>query len=68
MQECNEFLLDIGEVELSLIEWVGTGDPILLLHATGFHSRCWNQVVKHLPGRHIYAADLRFHGASGAHR
>jgi pimeloyl-ACP methyl ester carboxylesterase len=65
MQDCKEFLLDIGDVELSIIEWAGTGDPILLLHATGFHSRCWNQVVKHLPGRHIYAADLRFHGASG---
>lgn len=65
MQDCKEFLLDIGDVELSIIEWAGTGDPILLLHATGFHSRCWNQVVKHLPGRHIYAVDLRFHGASG---
>jgi pimeloyl-ACP methyl ester carboxylesterase len=65
MQDPKEFLLDIGEIELSIIEWAGTGDPILLLHATGFHSRCWNQVVKHLPGRHIYAADLRFHGASG---
>jgi len=50
---------------LSVIEWAGTGDPILLLHATGFHSRCWNEVVRCLPGRHIYAADLRFHGASG---
>ncbi len=66
MQDPKEFLLDIGEIELSIIEWAGTGDPILLLHATGFHSRCWNQVVKRLPGRHIYAVDLRFHGASGA--
>jgi pimeloyl-ACP methyl ester carboxylesterase len=65
MQDCKEFRLDIGDVELSIIEWAGTGDPILLLHATGFHSRCWNQVVRHLPGRHIYAVDLRFHGASG---
>ena len=66
MQDSREFRLDIGEVELSIVEWVGTGDPILLLHATGFHSRCWSQVVKRLPGRHIYAVDLRFHGASGA--
>lgn len=65
MQEPNEFSIDIGDVELAVVEWPGTGDPILLLHATGFHSRCWNQVVKHLPNRHIYAVDLRFHGGSG---
>jgi pimeloyl-ACP methyl ester carboxylesterase len=65
MQDCKEFRLEIGDTELSVIEWAGTGDPILLLHATGFHSRCWNEVVRCLPGRHIYAVDLRFHGASG---
>ncbi len=65
MQDPNEFRVDIGEVELSVVEWAGEGDPVLLLHATGFHSRCWNQVVKRLPGRHIYAVDLRFHGDSG---
>ena len=65
MQTAKQFYLDIGDIELCVIEWPGTGDPILLLHATGFHSRCWNQVVKHLPGRQVYAVDLRFHGASG---
>ena len=65
MQDSREFRVDIGDVELSVIEWAGSGDPILLLHATGFHSRCWNQVVKRLPERHIYAVDLRFHGSSG---
>ncbi len=66
MQDPREFRVDIGDVELSVAEWAGQSDPILLLHATGFHSRCWNQVVKRLPGRHIYAVDLRFHGGSGA--
>lgn len=65
MQEDREFRVDIGDIELSVVEWLGTGDPILLLHATGFHSRCWYEVVKNLPGRHIYAVDLRFHGRSG---
>tara|TARA_B110000503_G_scaffold27555_2_gene44041 strand:+ start:35619 stop:36479 length:861 start_codon:yes stop_codon:yes gene_type:complete len=67
MRESREFRLDIGDIELAGIEWPGGGDPILLLHATGFHSRCWTQVVQQLPGRHIYAVDLRFHGASGSH-
>jgi pimeloyl-ACP methyl ester carboxylesterase len=61
-----EFRLDVGDIELAGIEWPGQGDPILLLHATGFHSRCWNQVVRQLPGRHVYAMDLRFHGNSGS--
>jgi pimeloyl-ACP methyl ester carboxylesterase len=65
MQEPEDFRLDIGDIELSGSEWPGSGDPILLLHATGFHRRCWNEVVKLLPGRHIYAVDLRFHGDSG---
>jgi pimeloyl-ACP methyl ester carboxylesterase len=65
MQEPVESRIDIGEVELCVYEWPGDSDPILLLHATGFHSRCWNQVIKLLPGQHIYAVDLRFHGGSG---
>jgi pimeloyl-ACP methyl ester carboxylesterase len=65
MQDPREFRVDIGDVELSVAEWAGQSDPILLLHATGFHSRCWNQVVKRLPDCHVYAVDLRFHGSSG---
>lgn len=64
--EPGEFRLDIGEVELAGVEWPGTGDPVLLLHATGFHSRCWQQVVGQLPGQHILAVDLRFHGKSSS--
>ena len=71
MRETREYHLDIGEVELAVVEWPGEGHsatdtPVLLLHATGFHSRCWNQVVSRLPGRHIYAVDLRYHGNSGS--
>lgn len=61
-----QFRVPVGNIELAVYEWPGAGDPILLLHATGFHGRCWNEVVKLLPGRHIYAVDLRFHGRSDA--
>jgi pimeloyl-ACP methyl ester carboxylesterase len=64
MQDTREFRVQVGDDELFVVEWPGTSDPILLLHATGFHSRCWNQVVARLPGQHVYAVDLRFHGAS----
>jgi pimeloyl-ACP methyl ester carboxylesterase len=67
MREPKEFRVDLGGTELSVYEWAGTGDPVLLLHATGFHSRCWNEVVRRLPDRPIYAADLRFHGKSDEH-
>ena len=65
-RKAREFSVDIGDIELAVVEWPGDSDPVLLLHATGFHSRCWNQVVDRLPEQHIFAADLRFHGASGA--
>ena len=66
MIQTREYHLDIGDVELAVVEWPGEGDPALLLHATGFHSRCWKQVVKRLPNRHIFAVDLRYHGNSGS--
>ena len=65
MAASKEYKIDLGNDEFAIVEWPGNGDPILLLHATGFHSRCWREVIKYLPGRHIYAVDLRFHGGSG---
>ena len=50
---------------MQVTEWAGSGDPVMLLHATGFHSRCWDQVASRLPGVQLYAVDLRFHGGSG---
>lgn len=55
-----------GDVELAWFEWGRVGDPqILLLHAAGFHARCWDQVVAGLPtGYHVLALDMRGHGRS----
>lgn len=57
---------NLDSVELCYFEW---GDPagqdVLLVHATGFHGRCWDQVVAHLPeGLHIIAPETRGHGRS----
>ncbi len=59
----------VNGVELCCFEWPGAKEraqepTVLLVHATGFHARCWDQVVAHLPGRHIYAVDMRGHGRS----
>lgn len=47
-------------------EW-GASDapPVLLIHATGFHARCWDKVVDALPsGFRVIAVDVRGHGRS----
>ncbi|MBZ5590822.1 MAG: alpha/beta hydrolase [Acidobacteriia bacterium] len=37
---------------------------MLFLHATGFHARCWNQIVARIPERRCIAFDMRGHGLS----
>jgi pimeloyl-ACP methyl ester carboxylesterase len=51
------------------IAWFEWGDPdaqpVLMIHATGFHARCWDKVVDALPrGFRIVAPDTRGHGRS----
>lgn len=55
----------LSGVELAVWEWPGAGPEILFVHATGFHGRIWDQVIRHLPGRRALAVDLRGHGRSG---
>lgn len=51
-------------IELAYWEWPGAGPPLLFVHATGFHGRSWDQVIRHFPGRRVIAPDLRGHGRS----
>ena len=52
-------------VDLHWFEWgERKGQTVLLVHATGFHARCWDAVVRRLPGRHVFALDMPSHGAS----
>lgn len=64
MREVIESRHRVNGLELALFEWPGEGRPVFLAHATGFHARCWDQVVERLPGRHCYAVDMRGHGRS----
>lgn len=66
MTEPSENYFGEEDSRLCYFEW---GDPegpvILLLHATGFHARCWDKVVAELPRHHrIIAVDLLGHGRS----
>ncbi len=53
---------------LRVWEWPSEGDPertAVLVHATGFHARTWDAVVRLLPDNwRVYALDMRGHGAS----
>jgi pimeloyl-ACP methyl ester carboxylesterase len=52
--------------EVAAYDFGGTGPPLLLGHATGFHAHLWLPVVGALRSRlHCYAWDARGHGASG---
>jgi pimeloyl-ACP methyl ester carboxylesterase len=50
---------------IATYDFGGSGEPLLLAHATGFHAHAWLPVVAHLDHRfHCYAFDARAHGAS----
>ncbi|MEW4466524.1 alpha/beta hydrolase [Parasphingorhabdus sp. JC815] len=55
-----------GDTDLCYFEWGNPGDQtILMVHATGFHARCWDKTIAALPtGYHIVAVDQRGHGRS----
>lgn len=58
----------MGSVELHAVEWHlaqrGQGPSLLMVHATGFHCRVWDQVIRRLPQHHALALDQRSHGRS----
>ncbi|MDP6268116.1 MAG: alpha/beta hydrolase [Arenicellales bacterium] len=65
MTEPVEKQIKTNGVELTVFEWGDTElDTVLLVHATGFHARCWDQVVSNLGDYHVVAVDMRGHGRS----
>jgi pimeloyl-ACP methyl ester carboxylesterase len=58
-----KFVGDAGK-ELAVWEWPGEDPPFLLAHATGFHGRCWDRIIRMFPERHCLALDARGHGRS----
>jgi pimeloyl-ACP methyl ester carboxylesterase len=62
-----EHRLETPGGEICWFEWGTPSDrpSLLLLHATGFHARLWDQVVAALPpGIHVIAPDQLGHGRS----
>lgn len=45
-------------------DWPGEDPPLLFAHATSFHGRCWDQVIRQFPARRCLAIEARGHGRS----
>lgn len=59
------FIPSTDGVEIALHDLGGSGPPLLLLHATGFHARAYRVVAEGLHRHfHVWAPDLRGHGDS----
>lgn len=66
-----------SQVRLTYFQWGARGNTdaeardaptVLLVHATGFHARCWDRTVAALPdGYRAVAVDMRGHGRSDKH-
>lgn len=53
-------------VEISYSDLGGSGPPLLMVHATGFHGHIWAPVADRLQRDfHCFSLDLRGHGDSG---
>lgn len=66
-EQPREHRLGTPEGDICWFEWGSRSDrpSLLLLHATGFHARLWDQLVAALPaGTHVVAPDHRGHGRS----
>lgn len=59
-----ESKIAVNGVNLAVWEWAGAEPAVILCHATGFHARCWDQIVYLLPERCCIAPDFRGHGRS----
>lgn len=51
-------------LKFGIWHYPGPAQKLLFVHATGFHSRCWDQVINRLPEFDCWAFDMRGHGTS----
>jgi lipase len=57
--------VDAPDGRLHYVDWGGSGPPLVLVHATGFHARLWDPYAERLCDRfHVIAYDQRGHGDS----
>lgn len=62
---CNDFDLipSLDGITIAMHDFGGTGSPVLLSHATGFHAHCWEPLAEELtPRHHVTGFDHRGYG------
>jgi pimeloyl-ACP methyl ester carboxylesterase len=62
---CNDarLITSVDGVTIALHDFGGTGSPVLLSHATGFHAHCWEPVAHALNSHHhVVGLDHRGYG------
>lgn len=53
------------QVSVAVHRFGGTGQPLLMSHATGFHAYCYLPIADHLTGRfEVFGLDYRGHGST----
>ena len=57
-------LVHANSLDIAAWVWPGEDPPLLFAHATGFHGRAWDAIVRALPGRRRIAVEVRGHGRS----
>lgn len=60
----SESVVPVDGQSITVWQWAGEAPAVVFCHATGFHGRCWDQIVARLPGRQCIALDFRGHGRS----
>jgi len=59
--------VSVNGLRIRYYDWGGTGDPIVVSHATGFHGRVYRPIVESLTKiGHLWSYDQRGHGDSDA--
>ncbi|HMD04876.1 MAG TPA: alpha/beta hydrolase, partial [Candidatus Binatus sp.] len=59
--------VDLKGLRLHTLDWGGNGEPIVILHATGFLGRIYRPLAERLRAiGHVYSYDQRGHGDSSA--
>lgn len=60
-----DLFVEAGGLRLHLLDWGGSGPPLLFVHATGFLGALWHPIARRFTDRaRVLGLDLRGHGDS----
>jgi len=65
MRPTNRMVPGVDDLSLHLLDWGGSGTPLLFVHGYGHNAHLWDSLVPDLTQRyHVLALDNRGHGGS----